>query len=273
MFSEKNDDDDDAATGEQPVRHPTSGLIKLFPDSVEDQAHEPIDTARGDPSRMLEFVELVLRDLQNPVTVLDASMTLLIQGLRSGDPDTRFAMRDAQRAVRRIQQYIDHLVTSTRVSDGSWRLQARRVEVGSLLADLVDEYAHHARACEIDVELDLGRPSTLTAMADDVLLHRAFRNLLESSMRRATSGGSVRVWARGGSVIEVRFCNSGPPATPDEREQMFEKCAGATSGTRKSSIGLHFARLAIVAHRGTVVIEDEPEWPLCFAVRLPIAAI
>src|SRR5882672_199133 len=78
------------------------------------------DRARSDRGHasagatQLEFMQLALHDLQTPVAVLDLSMKLLADDLAGAGPEALATLRGAERAVRRIQQYIDHLVTSER---------------------------------------------------------------------------------------------------------------------------------------------------------------
>src|SRR5215471_10518813 len=101
----------------------------------------------------LEFVQLALHDLQTPVAVLDLSMKLLADDLAGAGPDALATLRGAERAVRRIQQYIDHLVTSER--SGSLRPRRERVDLVSLLKDIVADYSPHAATTGVAFGLDV----------------------------------------------------------------------------------------------------------------------
>lgn len=269
-------DEDDPPLDAEVARSSSSGLLKVpqseqvVRSSMEEAASTPRPRSQADAQ--LEFIQLVLHDLQNPVAVLDASIRSLLSDFPDENPEATAMIRDAQRAGRRIQQYIDHLVTSAKVFNGPLR-RRDRVDVASLLTDLCEEYSCHASIAGSSLELDLGRRSSLSLRADTILLHRVFQNLLENSLRHARSGRRVLVRARGGSVIEVRFCNDGPPILDAERERIFDKFVGGLQNSGSAGIGLYFCRLAVEAHSGTIVVEDDPEWPTCFVVRLPTAAI
>jgi signal transduction histidine kinase len=221
-------------------------------------------------SPQLEFIQLTLHDLQTPVAVLDMSMKLLADDLVSAGPDALATLRGAERAVRRIQQYIDHLVTCER--SGPLRPKRERVELVPLMKDLVADYAHHAAVSGIALGLDVSGAHGLTLSADTILLNRVFQNLVENGLRHAGKGGRVLVEVRAGAIAEVRVCNDGPAIPRSQREAIFEKFSGNLGEHGTSGIGLFFCRLAVTAHGGSICVQDMPAWPTCFVVRLPLAS-
>jgi signal transduction histidine kinase len=230
---------------------------------------ERATTAHGAGSQ-LDFIQLALHDLQTPVAVLDLSMKLLADDLAAAGPEALATLRGAERAVRRIQQYIDHLVTSER--SGSLRARRERVDLVSLLKDIVADYSPHATTSGVALGLDVSGAQNLTLIADHTLLCRVFQNVVENSLRHAGKGGRVLVEAHAGTCVEVRVCNDGPPIARGDRETIFEKYSGNVSEYGTTGIGLFFCRLAVAAHGGTISVQDTPNWPTCFVIRLPFAA-
>lgn len=229
------------------------------------------ERASGTTASQLEFIQLALHDLQTPVAVLDLSMKLLEEDLAGAGPEALATLRGAERAVRRIQQYIDHLVTSER--SGSLRPRRERVDLVSLLKDVVADYSPHATTSGVALGLDVSAAQSLVLVADHTLLCRVFQNVIENSLRHAGKGGRVLVEAHAGtSVVEVRVCNDGPAIPRGDRETIFEKYSGNVSEYGTTGIGLFFCRLAVVAHGGTISVQDTPSWPTCFVVRLPFTA-
>jgi signal transduction histidine kinase len=220
----------------------------------------------------IEFLELALHDLQTPVAILDVSLTLLADDLSPLNQEGLITLRGAERAVRRIQQHIDHLITSDRLSSGKMRPLRHHLDLAPLLRDLVADYADHASALGVAIDLDLG-DARLWLSADHVLLSRIFQNLLENALRHVEKGGRLLVQARGGSAIEVQVCNDGAPVPDLVRERIFHKYYGSARTNRASGLGLYFCRLAVRAHGGTITLQDSPHWPTCFVVRLPVATI
>jgi two-component system sensor histidine kinase/response regulator len=249
--------------GVHPTRASSINLVARSDRARSDRGH-----AAGGATQ-LEFIQLALHDLQTPVAVLDLSMKLLADDLAGAGPDALATLRGAERAVRRIQQYIDHLVTSERT--GPLRPRRERVDVVSLLKDLVADYSHHAAVSGVALGLDVSGAQSLMLSGDHTLLCRVFQNLVENSLRHAGKGGRVLVEASVGASVEVRVCNDGPSIPRADRESIFDKFSGddvVQHGT--TGIGLFFCRLAIAAHGGTVTVQDTASWPTCFVVRLPL---
>lgn len=220
-----------------------------------------------------EFLELALHDLQSSVAVLDISTRLLIEDLAASDPDTQSTVADIQRAAFRVQQYIDHLVTSERLSSGRLTLRREHVELVPLLGVLVEDYARHAKVSSATVELDVGSSPRIDLRADEVLLRRIIQNLLENALRHVGKDGRVVIQARAGSVVEIRICNDGPPIPERIRDRIFQKVTASANEIGVAGLGLYFCRTAVAAHGGTIAIENNADWPTCFVVRLPRVAI
>jgi signal transduction histidine kinase len=217
-------------------------------------------------STELEFLQLALHDLQTPVAILDTSMKLLIGDFASADSETLLTLRDAQRAARRIQQYIDHLLTAERFGRGLG-VDRNPFDLSRMLADFADEY--RGAALVSDATLDLDVDLSMIVEGDVTLIRRVLQNLLENALRHVPSGGRILVEARFQEAFEIRICNDGPPVRLDSRERIFDKFCGDRRQTGTTGIGLYFCRLAVEAHGGTIAVEDYPEWPTCFVVRLP----
>jgi two-component system, OmpR family, heavy metal sensor histidine kinase CusS len=250
--------------------HPTrASSVSLV--SRTDRLRAARARAAAADTAQLEFVQLALHDLQTPVAVLDLSMKLLAEDLAGAGPEAIATLRGAERAVRRIQQYIDHLVTSERT--GPLRARRERVDVVSLLKDLVADYSHHAAVSGVALGLDVSGAQSLVLTGDQTLLCRVFQNLVENSLRHAGKGGRVLVEASIDGCVEVRVCNDGPSIPRNDRECIFDKFTGNVGEHGTTGIGLFFCRLAIGAHGGTVTVQDTPSWPTCFVVRLPLSAL
>jgi signal transduction histidine kinase len=250
--------------GETAAPRFASGLIRL----AKTTAPHLLDAEPRESSSELEFVELALHDLQNAVALLDASMRFLSADTLIDGTESLPAVRDAQLAVRRIQRYIDHLITSERVSRGSFGARRRRVALGPLLRELVEEYGYHARSWGITLSLDLDPKQDLAVIADDVLIRRVFQNLVENALRHNRWGGRALVQATLKDTVELRFCNDGDPIPQEDRRRIFDKFVGnRRRGT--AGVGLYFSRVAVIASGGTISVEDDASWPVCFVVRLP----
>jgi signal transduction histidine kinase len=240
---------------------PATGTSRGTPAAAQPNGDWSASTTPGG----VEFVELALHDLQSAVALLDMSMCTLKE-----TPADAPAVRDAQLATRRIQRYIDHMVTAERVSRGAYRMGRRPLALRPILLELVEEYAHHAREWGIHLELEFADSSDLFMLGDEVLLRRVLQNLIENALRHNRQGGRALVRASEVNGPEVRVFNDGTPIRGRARKQVFEKFV-SQSDRGSAGVGLYFSRIATAAHGGSLEFEDHTEWPVCIALRLPAA--
>lgn len=213
-----------------------------------------------------------MRDVQTPLAALELNLSLLSADLGAATSETADTLREAQRAARRIRQYIDHFVASEIFGEMAMRKRRRRVEVSSLLKRLVDEYQPAARDAGISLELDLPREPVVCVRGDEVLLERVFQNLLETALHTPAPARRVRVQARSGSVTDVRFCSDAPSSGAGDRHVLAAQPTH-WDGPAPSPIGLYGCSQAIEAHGGSIVLESTAKWPTCLRVRLPTASL
>jgi signal transduction histidine kinase len=213
-------------------------------------------------------VQLAMHDLQNAVSLLEVSMESLHFGMTYLCPREVAAVRDARLASRRIQRYVDHLVTSERLAKGTAGVRRDRVALTDLLMELANEYRHLARSRGCALTVDVDDASRVIALGDEVLITRVLQNLMENALVHGPPGGRVHVIARSSGGAELRFCSEGARIEPERRETIFDKYAG-TPRRGGSGMGLYFSGQVARAHGGKLSVEDEVGWPVCFVLRLP----
>jgi len=218
-----------------------------------------------------EFVRLALQDLQNPIALLDASLVLLAEDFADANPETQETLRAVRQASRRIQRYIDHVVTAELVSSGRVHPRFELLDVSGLLRELVADFDRGARASSIDLSIEDRTTTGALLTGDETLLLRIFQSLLEHAVCRVVSDGRVLISVRTEDMVEVRVCNDGPMLSGSERQRIFDRLGCGFSGRRGAGPSLYFCRLAIEAHGGTITHEETAEWPSAFVVRLPLA--
>ena len=108
---------------------------------------------------------------------------------------------------------------------------------------------------------------------DDVLLRRAFSNLVRNSLEAcAEAGMPPRVYVRSDIVAEgthVVFEDNGPGFAPEYLSKIFQPFA--TTKANGTGLGLAIAQKVIVSHNGHISAGNRPEGGAQFRVRLPMA--
>ncbi|MDQ6794368.1 MAG: ATP-binding protein [Chloroflexota bacterium] len=123
------------------------------------------------------------------------------------------------------------------------------------------------------VAVDARDLSAAQTTGDTLALGRAFRNLLDNAERHAAETVTVSM-ADHGDEIRVVISDDGPGVAAADHDRIFERFARADESRSRDGggrgLGLAIARDIIVAHGGTLVLEDS-EVGATFGVRLPRA--
>ena len=117
----------------------------------------------------------------------------------------------------------------------------------------------------------VGAPTTV--LAEDRLIRRALRNLLENACRYGGSEIEVVIESHGGRA-EVRVCDRGPGVPEAMRERIFEsffRLPGHAEQAGGVGLGLSLVKQIAERHGGSVRCEGREGGGSCFVLSLPLA--
>lgn len=229
---------------------------------LEDQ-HRELLAAQKQGEDLIGFL---VHDMKNPLLVA----TLVLDGVqrRAVDPQTRADLLVVFEQHQRLLGMFGDLLALARLEKGALAVQLRATRIPELLAEVAQPHAAYCGALRI--ELSTGADPDLSAEIDAQLVHRALENLVSNALSKVVSGARVRLEARsedGRVALAVR--NTGSEIPVEVRPRLFEKFASDGRGRDHAGLGLYFCRLVAEAHKGTIGLEESPEWPISFVLRLP----
>jgi PAS domain S-box-containing protein len=119
-----------------------------------------------------------------------------------------------------------------------------------------------------DVRIEVRIPN-LHVMADPLLLHRVFANLLLNATQAMPGGGKLNVDAFSeDGAIAVRVSDTGTGIREDFKDKLFKPLfTGKAKGT---GLGLAVVKRIVEAHGGEIIVESEVGKGSTFTVKLPI---
>jgi signal transduction histidine kinase len=113
-----------------------------------------------------------------------------------------------------------------------------------------------------------------TVDGDDVLLRRAFSNLVRNSLEACADAGTPpRVSVRSeitSDGTELVFEDNGPGFAPEYLSKVFQPFA--TTKANGTGLGLAIVQKVIVSHNGSISAGNGPEGGAQFRLRLPLAS-
>jgi signal transduction histidine kinase len=140
------------------------------------------------------------------------------------------------------------------------------VDLKTVIQRAIDDVLGTAQAVKIEDNFP-------TINGDDVLLRRAFSNLVRNSLEAcADAGMPPRIYIRSDIVddhTDLSFEDNGPGFSPEYLSKVFQPFA--TTKANGTGLGLAIVQKVIVSHNGLITAANRPEGGAQFRMRLQIS--
>jgi signal transduction histidine kinase len=221
------------------------------------------------------FVSTASHELRTPLTMLQGTMELLEEDIRSGRLDELEALRqvsDARIQLNRLSALSGELLDLSRL-DAAVPLRSEPVELGEIVRAVAAEFElrAHERSTSISSILPDG---ACWGRGDPDAVARVVRILLDNALRYGPRGAPVEVAAHSGAgraVITVADQGAGIP--PEERDRIFERFHRGTAAGSAGGFGLGLAIGRELARRmgGELEVDSDGARGTRFALTLRTA--
>jgi PAS domain S-box-containing protein len=244
-----------------------AGRIFAFRDISADRMVEEVKS---------DFVAAVSHELRTPLTsIYGFAETLLRQDVLFGEEERQTFLRYIASESERLTQIVDQLLNVARLDAGDLQVEPERIDVGSVVSEVVDTVAGAAGVNGHRFEVDLPE-EPLAAEADREKVRQVFSILVENALRYSPRGGTVTVGARRkDDTVEVRVVDEGAGIPQAEQQRIFRKFYRAESATRDGAagtgLGLFIAKELVTAMGGRIWVDSAEGEGSSFAFELPAA--
>ena len=244
-----------------------AGRIFAFRDISADRMVEQVKS---------DFVAAVSHELRTPLTsIYGFAETLLRQDIPFGEDERRTFLGYIASESERLTEIVDQLLNVARLDAGDLQVELGRIDVGSVVSELVETVEQSGVMNGHRFELDLP-DEPLAAEADPDKVRQVFNILVENALQYSPDGGTVTVGARrNADRVEVRVADEGIGIPAAERERIFRKFYRAESAARDGAagtgLGLFIARELVTAMGGRIWVDSTEGEGSSFAFELPAA--
>jgi PAS domain S-box-containing protein len=261
-----------------PLRGAGGAVERWIGTSTDIDDVKRLEASLRDGSRRKdEFMALLAHELRNPLAPLGNSLDILRR--HADRQHVARATEVIDRQVTHLTRLVDDLLDVSRITRGKIRIRRERVDLGALVATLLDDHRPIFAAAGLRLEGALAaRP--VWVEGDAARLAQMLENLLQNARKFTDRGGSVTVaveLAPDGRAVAVRVRDDGIGMDPAAVEGMFEAFAqgDATLAHSRGGLGLGLTLVRTLAelHGGSVSGASEgPGRGSEFVLRLPLAA-
>ena len=214
--------------------------------------------------RQRRFVADASHELRSP---LAAMQTTLDVGLAYPDraPWPEIAARASEQS-HRLAQLLEKLLALAKSDEQTSAGRRQDVDIDALLHNVV------AGTVTDHVDITVNLAGDAVVSADRVHLERVFRNVLENAVRYAAT--TVEVTTRTTAAkVDIRIVDDGPGVAAADRERVFERFVrldqSRDRATGNSGLGLAIAREIVIAHHGTIWMDDVAGGGAHVVIQLP----
>lgn len=217
-----------------------------------------------------EFLAFVGRRLRDPLSAVLGSAQLLARPEIMADSERReSAVASLTRQAQDAAMLVEDLLVVSELSDGTLVLAPQPVDVGRLVADVVES---SAIADDVYVEFD---PLMDAVRVDPRRLTQAIAALVENAAHRATCPGAVSVSVfRSGDDAVIEVSDDGPCPTATEHDRVMERVVAEhedDGGTPLAdAIGLYLARYVAEAHGGGLSLSALKDGGAVYSLFVPM---
>jgi K+-sensing histidine kinase KdpD len=218
------------------------------------------------------LLDAVTHDLRTPLTSIKASVTTLLDDLRTQVDGAQAMSLDAEgrremlevidEETDRLNHFIEGLVELARIEAGEMHLRRRWGSVEEIVTTALERAATLTRAHVIRVALDDELP---TVRVDAGAVAEVVYTLVDNAAKYSPPGTRIVVAAQRADERTVNLCvedeGSGVPVELRERvfDKFFRAMRDGDSSTHQPSgtgMGLAIAKGLVEAHGGRIRIED-----------------
>jgi two-component system, sensor histidine kinase and response regulator len=246
--------------------------VELLLQALGRQA--PEDTSELHELRQFreDVADLLMNDLKIPLDVIMSNLKFLARELEEAPLGFSEALDDTVGAAVELNRIFSNLLDVRLAEQGNMPLFRTQVQVDELYQVVSEGRAREAELVGVRLEAE---PTGLELLADPWVLQRVLENIIDNSLRFTPRGGRVVLRGeRRGLSARLLVANTGPAIPPSVRGRLFDKLSPhgtqGSSPRRNLGLGLYFCRLAVRAHKGSISVEEHPDFPTVFALEFPL---
>ncbi|HEY7090027.1 MAG TPA: ATP-binding protein, partial [Tepidisphaeraceae bacterium] len=210
-------------------------------------------------------------EIKTPVSVLEAYMEALEDGVQPLDDKTIATLRQQTRRLGRFSVDVTLLALAERRTTP---IDARWIAPGDAISNAVTAFAPRYDAEGVALVAQI--PADLPALwADPERLGQVFGNLLDNALRHTRAGGQVKVAAfQADEELVIAISDTGDGVAAEHLPRLFDRFYRVDAARDRqhggAGIGLSIAKALVEAHSGRIDAHSQGRDRGCtFRIALP----
>jgi heavy metal sensor kinase len=222
--------------------------------------------------RQRDFTADASHELRTPLTAIKGQVEVAL-GKPRDVASYREVLQTVNEEVDRLIRMVGSLLTLARADAGQIPIASEPVNLGDLIAAVVDQVRPVAE--ERELTLGVAPGPAVTLHADEDLLLQLVLNLLDNAVKYTPPGGTVTAgWGTDGERTELWVRDSGIGIAEEASERVFDRFYRVDKARSRTEggvgLGLSICRWIAEAHGGSISIRSALGQGTVFTVSLPL---
>jgi signal transduction histidine kinase len=217
-----------------------------------------------------EFMSIASHELKTPLTPLKLSLYTMERRITTGQPVELSSVLKSKRQVDRLVGLVDDLLDASRLELGKLELDRAPLEVGQLVAEVVDQFRH---AFDRPFVVDVPR-QRVWVQGDRDRLEQVLVNLLENAHKYSSAGDLINVMVEeAGEEVLIRVKDRGIGIPGADQAQVFQRFYRARNVSHRNfgglGLGLFISHSICKLHGGNLSLSSAEGQGSTFTVAMP----
>ena len=216
-----------------------------------------------------ELITVLAHDLRNYIAPMN--MRLNVLRMRAGQDNRQDELRDLEllgRSIDRLGELINDILDVSRIDQGVFGIQPRRIELAGLVREVVAAF----ESAQHSIKVTIQQGDDIHVSGDMVRLRQCLENLLANAIQKSPVTGTINVFVRRHHrdlqpLAMVEVIVEGPGIPPDQMARLFDRFA--TDRPEGLGLGLYLAQRIARLHGGDLSAESSPGEGARFTLSLP----
>ncbi|RKH19661.1 histidine kinase [Corallococcus sp. CA047B] len=217
-----------------------------------------------------EFMSIASHELKTPLTPLKLGLYTMERRIAAGQPVELASVLKSKRQVDRLAGLVEDLLDASRLELGRLALDSAPLEVGQLVAEVVDHFRH---AFERPFTLEVP-PDGVWMLGDRDRLEQVLVNLLENAHKYSPAGAPIAVRvARVADAARIQVQDHGIGIPGADQGQVFQRFYRARNVSHRNfgglGLGLFISHSIVKMHGGSLALISREGEGSTFTLDLP----
>ena len=218
-----------------------------------------------------ELTQNISHELKTPVTSILGYTETILEHPEMDDATQRQFIERTQSQAHRLSSLLQDISMLNRMDYASEMITMGRVDVSSIVSDIIKETALAAEAKHMTVYNYL--PEIIITNGNNSLIYSIFRNLMDNAINYAGEGKTIAISAfEQDDKWYFSFSDNGVGIPVEHMSRVFERFYRVDKGRSRSlggtGLGLAIVKNAVMLHGGTIIAQAPTNGGLCFKFTL-----